>query len=93
MGEVHANDVKTGGAQLVDGLDGVGLGANSADDGGPTQVPLGGVGGVKVSEPFDLATCGEVVEGVGSLRLGSPVCRHCGGEVGVCKSGQFRVYL
>ena len=35
-GCLHADNVKTGITELVDGLDGVGLRANGADDGGPT---------------------------------------------------------
>ncbi len=68
MGEVHAHNVQARLAQLVNGLDGVGLGANGADDGGPAQVALRLVGRVKLCQPFDLAPEGEMVESRG---------RHC----------------
>lgn len=59
MGEVHANDVETGIAETVDGLDRVGLGANGADDGGATVVLLGAVGSVERREPGE-ATAADV---------------------------------
>jgi hypothetical protein len=69
-GEVHADNVETGLAQGVDGLDGVGLGADGADDGRAAVVLLGLVGGVQVGEPGDLAADGEVLLSGGS---------HCDG--------------
>lgn len=51
MGEVHADNVETGIAQLVDGLDRVGLGANGADDGRAAVVVLRAVGGVERGKP------------------------------------------
>ena len=69
MGEVHTNDIETGGSQLVDGLNRVGLGTNSADDGGTTVIVLGGVCGIEGGEPFYLTTQVEVVEGICSDRL------------------------
>ena len=63
VGEVHANDIKTGLAELVDGHDRVGLGANGADDGGPTVVPGGLEFGVELGEPGNLGGAGaEVVK-------------------------------
>jgi hypothetical protein len=64
VGEVHANNVKTGSAELVDGLDRVCLGADCADDGGAAVV-LGWLElGVQLGEPFDLSRAGaEVVKG------------------------------
>lgn len=50
-GEVHANNVETGLAEGVDGLNRVGLGADGADDGRAAVVLLGLVGGVEVGEP------------------------------------------
>jgi hypothetical protein len=38
MGEVHANDIETSRAELVDGLDRVRFGANCADDGSSAVV-------------------------------------------------------
>ena len=38
MGEVHADKIETGSSELVDGIDRVRLGADSADDGGPTVI-------------------------------------------------------
>ena len=63
VGEVHANDIEAGLAELVDGLDRVRLGANGADDGGPTVV-LGGLEfGVELGEPRNLGGAGaEVVK-------------------------------
>lgn len=66
VGEVHANNVEASSTQPVDGLGGVGLGANGADDGGAAEVPLGGVGGVEGGEPVNLAAQLEVVLGSGS---------------------------
>lgn len=82
VGEVHAHDVKTGQAQLVDGLDRVGLGANGADDGGAAQVALGLVGSVERGQPGDLAAQLEVLLGrgghdaVGALAEGLGLARH-----------------
>jgi hypothetical protein len=49
--KVHADNVETGISELVDGLDGVGLGANSADDGGAAVVALGSESGVEGGKP------------------------------------------
>lgn len=59
VGEVHANDVETGIAETVDGLDRVGLGANGADDGGTAVVVLGAVGRVEGGQPGE-ATAADV---------------------------------
>lgn len=66
MGEVHANNIETGGAELVDGLDRVGLGADRADDGGAAVVALRSVVGIQVGEPGNAAAGIEVLLGVGS---------------------------
>lgn len=77
MGEVHADNVQTSRSQLVDGLDGVRLGANSADDGGSAQVLLGVVFSVEGGQPLDLAVGRHMVEGICSHGSGSVVSRHC----------------
>lgn len=78
VGEVHTNDIETSLAELVDGCDRVGLGANGADDGGSTIV-LGGLDlSVELREPRNLGGAGaEVVKsgrhvgrGVEGLRRG-----------------------
>jgi hypothetical protein len=66
VGEVHANDIKTGSAELVDGLNRVGLGANGADDGRAAVVALRGVIGIEVGQPGDAAAGVEVLLCVGS---------------------------
>lgn len=62
MGEVHPHHVKAGLTELVDRLNGVGLGANGADNGRPAQVALRRDLGVKRSQPFNLAAEAQVVE-------------------------------
>ena len=63
MGEVHADDIETCHAQFVDGLDGVCLGTNCADD-GCSAVVLGWlVFGIKLAQPLDLGAGGEMVCG------------------------------
>ena len=52
MGEVHADDVKAGIAEHVNLLNGVGLGANGADDGRATVVLGRGELGVEVRQPL-----------------------------------------
>lgn len=71
--EVHPHHVQARLAQLVDGLDRVGLGADGADDGSPAQVALRLVGCVELGEPFDLAAELEVVERSRHCE-GLPVC-------------------
>ena len=66
VGKVHADNIKSGGAQLVDGLDRVGLGANGADDGGTAEVLLRAESCVERSEPGNLAAQLEVLFGSGS---------------------------
>jgi hypothetical protein len=63
VGEVHADNVQTRLAELVDGLNGVGLWANGADD-GSTAVVLGWLElGVELGEPLNLGLAGvEVFE-------------------------------
>lgn len=51
MGEVHADNVKTGISELVDGLNRVGLGANGADDGGAAIVALRSESSVEGGKP------------------------------------------
>lgn len=51
MRKVHANNIKTGISELVDGLDRVGLGANGADDGRAAVVALRSESGVEGSKP------------------------------------------
>ena len=63
MGEVHANDIETSGAELVDGLDGVGLGSNGADDGGSTEVSCWLVLGVQLRKPLDLGSSRQMICG------------------------------
>src|SRR4051794_39929504 len=53
--EVHAHDVEAGGAELVDGLGRVGLGADGADDGRAAVVLLGLEGRVELGQPVDPA--------------------------------------
>ena len=62
MGEIHPHHVKAGLTELVDRLNGVGLGTNGADNGRPAQVALRRDLGVKRSQPFNLAAEAEVVE-------------------------------
>lgn len=80
MREVHADNVQTGGSQLVDGLDRVRLGADGADDRGSTQVPLGVVFRVEGGQPLKLTTGRHVVEGICSHGSGTVVSWHL--EVG-----------
>jgi hypothetical protein len=54
VGEVHADDVKTGITEHVDLLGGVGLRSNGADDGCAAVVVLGLVLGVEGREPLHL---------------------------------------
>jgi hypothetical protein len=75
VGEVHAHNIKTGSSELVDGLDRVCLGTNSADDRSSSQVLLGGVGGVERGQPLDAAIVGHVVGGGRGHRHGTLV-RH-----------------
>lgn len=65
MGEIHSDHVHPSIAELVDSLDGVRLGPDGADDRGPSIRLSWGVRGVEVSEPFDSAPHGEMIEGVG----------------------------
>lgn len=62
VGEVHANDVETSIAELVDGLDRVGLGTNGADDGSATELASGLELSVELSEPLNLAAEAEMVK-------------------------------
>lgn len=64
MREVHSHDVHPSLAELIDGLDRVRLGPDSADDGGSTICLGRSEGGIQVGEPFDSAPHGEVIEGV-----------------------------
>ena len=76
VGKVHADDVKTGITEVVNGLDRVGLGANGANDGGAAVVALRSVGGVEGGKPRDLASEFEVVlSGGGHDALGALVRR------------------
>jgi hypothetical protein len=59
--EVHANNIETGFAELIDLLDGVSLGTNGTDDGGTTVVALWSHLGIKLGIPFQLHTVGKVV--------------------------------
>jgi len=63
VGEVHPHNVEASIAKLVDGLYGVCLGADRADDGSPTEVALGLERSVELGEPVDSASELEVVEG------------------------------
>lgn len=74
MGKVHAHNVQASLAELVNGLNRVGLGTDGADDGSPAQVALRLVGRVKLCQPFDLAAERQVVESSG---------RHCAGGLRV----------
>lgn len=65
VGEVHADNVEADVAQLVDCLDGVGLGADGADDGAAAVVALGLEGRVERREPVDAPAILEVVLGRG----------------------------
>lgn len=86
MGEVHADNIETSGTQLVDGLDGVGLGTNGADDGSTTVVSLRLESCVERGQPSNLTAKIEVILGssggdaVGSGTVGLRV-RHGGGNV------------
>ena len=60
--EVHANDVETIVAELVDGLDRVGLGANGADNRGTAELASRLELSVELGEPLDLASKVEVVK-------------------------------
>lgn len=88
VGEVHAHHVQTRLAEFVNGLHGVGFGADGADDGSPAQVALRLVGRVKLRKPFDLAAERKMVE---SGR------RHCDGLTRCGRSGwclrKFRARL
>lgn len=60
--EVHASDVETMIAELVDGLDRVGLGADGADDGSTAELASGLELSVELREPLNLASKAEVVK-------------------------------
>ena len=81
MREVHANNVEAGIAEGADGLDGIGLGANGADDGGTAVVTLRSVGGVEGGQPSDASANLEMVLGRGghdAVRAGAAaVLSHC----------------
>lgn len=88
MRKVHADDVETGIAESVDGLDGVGLGTNGADDGGTAEVVLRSVGSVEASEPSKLTTAdvevilsgrGNNAHGARTLDSVGNTLRHDGG--------------
>lgn len=53
VGEVHANNVETIVAELVQGLDGVGLGSDCTDDGGTAKVASWLKLGVELCQPAD----------------------------------------
>lgn len=76
VGEVHTDNVETSSSQLVDGLNRVRVGANCADDGGSSEVSLGGVGGIEGSQPLDAAIVGQVVGGGNGDRHGALKARH-----------------
>lgn len=61
VGEVHANNIETCHAQFVDRLDGVGLGANCADDGCTAVVLCWLVFGIELAQPLDLGAGGEMI--------------------------------
>lgn len=93
MGEVHADHIETSSAQLVDGLDAVGLGANGADDGGSAVVLLGLVGGVEGGKPGNLASQVKVLlsssghDAVGSLSERLDVRHSSGGKAVLVRAG------
>lgn len=62
VGKIHPHNVQASFAELVDGLNRVGLGANGTDDRRPPQVPLRLVRRVELRQPFDLAAELEMVE-------------------------------
>lgn len=84
--EVHADNVKAGGSQLVDSLDRVRLGSNCADDGCSSEVLLGGVCCVETSQPLDAAIARHVVCSCDSYGCGS-VARHLRNVFGSWMSG------
>jgi len=63
VGKVHAHNVQSSIAELVDGLDRVGLGSDGADDGSPAKVAGGLVSSVELGKPVDSATEVEMIEG------------------------------
>lgn len=88
VGKVHANDVQPGITELVDGLNGVGLGANRANDGRPAEVALGLVGGVELGKPVDPATEVKMVQsGSGHYRGGRVWMSLLGGNF-ACRVGR-----
>jgi len=66
MGEVHADNVETGSAELVDGLDRVRLWPDCADDRGPTVVLCWLELCVQGREPLDLCRAGREMIHCGS---------------------------
>lgn len=81
VGEVHANNVKTSIAELVDGLDGVGLGADGADDGSAAELASGLELSVELRKPLNLASEAEMVKRSSG---------HCKGFVGCGVEGNGR---
>ena len=68
--KVHADDIETCHAQFVDGLDGVGLGTDCADDGCSAVVLCWLVFGIELAQPLNLGTSGEMVCGGSHDRQG-----------------------
>ena len=66
MGEVHPHHVEASITKLVDGLNRVGLGADGADDGSPTQVASGLEFSVERRQPVNPAAQRQVLESRGS---------------------------